>query len=94
MGNKVVTLPESPKGEELEDYIAALFQASGNFVEKQIIERDPADILELDIFSTNYGPEQAVRRLIEVKSGRWGSPTCSRSSGGCSTWALSTGPSS
>ncbi|MEU9083422.1 hypothetical protein [Streptomyces sp. NPDC048357] len=72
MGNKVVTLPESPKGEELEDYIAALFQASGHFVEKQIIERDPADILELDIFSTDYGPEQAVRRLIEVKSGKWG----------------------
>ncbi|MFG2715320.1 hypothetical protein ACGFX2_32875 [Streptomyces goshikiensis] len=41
-------------------------------MEKQIIERDPADILELDIFSTDYGPEQAVRRLIEVKGGKWG----------------------
>lgn len=73
MGNKVVTLPEIPKaGEDLEDYIAALFQASGHFVEKQIIERDPADILELDIFATYYGPDDALRRLIEVKGGRWG----------------------
>lgn len=72
MGNKVVTLPESPKGEELEDYIAALFQASGHFVEKQIIERDPADILELDIFATDYGPDEVVRRLVEVKGGKWG----------------------
>ncbi|MFF5939018.1 hypothetical protein [Streptomyces sp. NPDC012508] len=63
MGNKVVTLPEIPKaGEDLEDYIAALFQASGHFVEKQIIERDPADILELDIFATYYGPDEALRR--------------------------------
>ncbi|GHG19414.1 hypothetical protein [Streptomyces hydrogenans] len=73
MGNKVVTLPEIPKaGEDLEDYIAALFQASGHFVEKQIIERDPADILELDIFATYYGADEALRRLIEVKGGRWG----------------------
>ncbi len=73
MGNKVVTLPEIPKaGEDLEDYIAALFQASGHFVEKQIIERDPADILELDIFATYYGPDEALRRLIEVKGGKWG----------------------
>ncbi|MFI2380482.1 hypothetical protein ACH5AO_36425 [Streptomyces sp. NPDC018964] len=72
MSTKVVTLPESPKGEELEDYIAALFQASGHFVEKQIIESDPSDILELDIFATYYGPEEAVQQLIEVKSGKWG----------------------
>ncbi|WP_345045973.1 hypothetical protein [Streptomyces sannanensis] len=68
-----MTLPDIPKaGEELEDYIAALFQASGHFVEKQIIESDLADILELDIFATGYGPEKAVRRLIEVKGGGWG----------------------
>ncbi|MEV5778709.1 hypothetical protein AB0L49_47285 [Streptomyces antimycoticus] len=73
MSKKVVTLPDIPKaGEELEDYIAALFQASGHFVEKQIVESDPADILELDTFATDYGSEKAVRRLIEVKGGKWG----------------------
>lgn len=41
-------------------------------MEKQIIERDPADILELDIFATYYGSDEALRRLIEVKGGKWG----------------------
>ncbi|MFE3525345.1 hypothetical protein ACFXOD_27695 [Streptomyces sp. NPDC059161] len=72
MGNKVVALPENPQGEALEDYKAALFQASGHFVEKQIIESDPADILELGIFATDYGPEKEVGRLIEAKGGGWG----------------------
>ncbi|MEU1628181.1 hypothetical protein ABZ746_23195 [Streptomyces sp. NPDC020096] len=73
MSKKVVTLPGIPgAGEELEDYVAALFQASGHFVEKQIVESDPADLLELDIFVTDYAPEQIVQRLIEVKGGKWG----------------------
>ncbi|MGW7622283.1 hypothetical protein ACWGLG_41980 [Streptomyces antimycoticus] len=73
MSKEVVTLPDIPKaGEELEDYIAALFQASDHFVEKQIVESDSSDILELDIFATDYGSEKAVRRLIEVKGGKWG----------------------
>lgn len=73
MTNKVVTLPDIPgAGEELEDYIAALFQASGHFVEKQIVESDPADLLELDIVTTDYARDEAVRRLTEVKGGKWG----------------------
>ncbi|MEV6105166.1 hypothetical protein AB0M28_10695 [Streptomyces sp. NPDC051940] len=66
-------LPDIPgAGEELEDYVAALFQASGHFVEKQLVESDPADLLELDIVSTDYTHEEAVRQLIEVKGGGWG----------------------
>lgn len=73
MSKKGVRLPEIPgAGEELEDYIAALFQASGHFVEKQIVESDPTDVLELDIFTTNYAPEKVEQRLIEVKGGNWG----------------------
>ncbi|MFE7028817.1 hypothetical protein ACFU9Y_00795 [Streptomyces sp. NPDC057621] len=73
MSKKVVTVPDIPgAGEELEDYTAALFQASGHFVEKQIVESDPADVLELDIVTTDYTHAEAVRRLTEVKGGRWG----------------------
>jgi hypothetical protein len=73
MSKRVVELPDIPgAGEELEDYVAALFQASGHFVEKQLVESDPADLLELDIFVTDYTPEKAVQRLIEVKGGKWG----------------------
>jgi hypothetical protein len=71
--SKGVSLPEIPgSGDELEDYIAALFQASGHFVEKQIVEADPADLLELDIFATDYASAEVVRRLVEVKGGKWG----------------------
>lgn len=70
---KGVSLPDIPgSGDELEDYIAALYQASGHFVEKQIVEADPADLLELDIFTTDYAPEDVVQRLVEVKGGKWG----------------------
>lgn len=73
MSRRVVKLPDIPgAGEELEDYVAALFQASGHFVEKQLVESDPADLLELDIVSTDYTHEEAVRQLIEVKGGGWG----------------------
>ncbi|MFJ6691556.1 hypothetical protein [Streptomyces sp. NPDC091294] len=73
MSKRVVELPDIPgAGEELEDYVAALFQASGHFVEKQLVESDPADLLELDIFVTDYTPAKAVQRLIEVKGGKWG----------------------
>jgi len=73
MSKKVVTLPDIPgSGDELEDYVAALFQAAGHFVEKQIVQSDPADLLELDIFTTDYAPEPMVQRLIEVKGGKWG----------------------
>ncbi|MFD0112554.1 MULTISPECIES: hypothetical protein [unclassified Streptomyces] len=47
MSKKVVELPDLPAaGEELEDYVAALFQASGHYVEKSIVASDPADIFE------------------------------------------------
>ncbi|MGC5346936.1 hypothetical protein [Streptomyces sp. DT171] len=73
MSKKVVELPDIPAaGEELEDYVAALFQASGHYVEKSIVGSDPADIFELDIVTTDYAHEGAMRRLTEVKGGGWG----------------------
>ena len=68
-----VTLPDIPgAGDELEDYVAALFQASGHFVEKQIVEYAPTAILELDVFTTDYASKKPLRRLTEVKGGDWG----------------------
>ncbi|MEV8311916.1 hypothetical protein AB0P36_32490 [Streptomyces flavidovirens] len=66
-------LPDIPgAGEQLEDYVAALFQASGQFVEKSIVGSDPADLFELDIVTMDYAHEEAIRRLTEVKGGGWG----------------------
>lgn len=70
---KAIILPEIPgAGDELEDYVAALFQASGHFVEKGVIEADPLDLLELDIVATKYSLEGGDTCVVEVKGGKWG----------------------
>ena len=67
-----VSLPDLPKEEEFEDYISALFQSSGYYIERNIIERDVEDVLELDIVITDYGSFPPKIKLLEVKSGKWG----------------------
>lgn len=68
----MATLPAIPKGKELEDYVAALLQCAGYFVEKSIIERGPAEVLEIDMVATRYTGGLPKRLLFEVKSGDWG----------------------
>lgn len=71
----VITLTEIPNaGDDLEDYVAALFQAAGYFVEKNVTERDPKDILELDLVATTYSGHAPVSILCEAKGGEWGWP--------------------
>ncbi|MBB4684636.1 hypothetical protein [Amycolatopsis jiangsuensis] len=65
-------MPSTPEG--LEDYVAALFQASGNYVEKNLIQRDPSDVLELDVVATKYDSMLPESLIAEVKSGNWGYP--------------------
>jgi hypothetical protein len=71
---KTATLEDIPaKAVELEEYVAALFQASRHFVEKQVIEREPeAEILELDAVATSYETGLPYSTLVEAKSGDWG----------------------
>jgi len=69
-----VLLSDIPdKGIDLEHYVAALFQSAGYFVEKNITERDPADVLELDVVASDYSSAQPAQPiLVEVKGGGWG----------------------
>ncbi|MBS9405688.1 hypothetical protein KG088_19090 [Halomonas sp. TRM85114] len=70
---KSVSLPELPKDVEFEDYVAAYLQAAGFFIEKSVIDRGEAEVLELDIIFTNYVENKPpFEKLIEVKSGGWG----------------------
>jgi len=68
-----VSLPELPKGKEFEEFLAAYFQSQGLYVERNILDRQEAEVLELDIITTQYEkgslPEN---KLFEVKSGDWG----------------------
>ncbi|PKQ38168.1 MAG: hypothetical protein CVT59_02775 [Actinobacteria bacterium HGW-Actinobacteria-1] len=68
----MATLSDDPLGLELEDFVAAHFAARGCYVETGIKERDPDELLELDIVWTDYGVEAYRRHAVEVKSGDWG----------------------
>lgn len=59
-------------GADLEDQVAALFQAAGYFVEKNIVDAQPSTILELDVVATKYSGGRPEPCLVEVKSGGWG----------------------
>jgi len=65
-------LVNDPKGLELEDFVAAHFVSRGCYVETGIKERKPAEILELDIFWSDYRRDPPERHPVEVKSGDWG----------------------
>lgn len=68
-----VTLSDIPTtATELEHYVAALFQAAGYYVEKNLIDRAPSDVLELDVVATDYFDQAPRSRLIEAKGGGWG----------------------
>lgn len=65
-------LAKDPKGLELEDFIAAHFVSRGFYVETGVKERNPDEILELDLFWTDYRKEPQERHPVEIKSGGWG----------------------
>ena len=67
-----ISLPEFPKGHEFEEFISAFYQSGRFFIERNIIERDIEEVLELDIISTDYSQSPPLIRLIELKSGDWG----------------------
>jgi hypothetical protein len=62
-----------PRDKDFEDYLSAHFQCGGGYIERNIIERDVEEVLELDIISTTYAAGAAPSPLlIEAKSGGWG----------------------
>jgi hypothetical protein len=65
-------LSANPTGQELEDFVAAHFVSRGVFVEFGVTQRDPTDILELDIVWTDYRDGREAQTPVEVKSGDWG----------------------
>lgn len=64
-------LAADPKGLELEDFVAAHLAVRGVFIAAGVTQRDPEEILELDIVFTDYATNPVVAVPLEVKSGRW-----------------------
>ena len=73
MTQTIISLPKLPTDTEFEDFVSAHLQAAGYFIEKSVINREEAEVLELDIVFTGYkADEPPFEKLIEVKSGSWG----------------------
>ena len=69
-----INLPKLPKGKIFEECVSAFFQSAGQYIERNIIERDIEEILELDIIATDYNSKLPDIKLIEIKSGYRGFP--------------------
>jgi hypothetical protein len=72
MAEKGLKLSKLPKEKEFEEYVSSLFQSDGFYIEKNIIDRQDKEILELDSIVTNYNTIVPRFRFVEVKSGDWG----------------------
>ena len=69
---KKISLPDLPKDEYYEDFVAALLCAGGYYIEKRIDLRDPTNILELDVVTSKYYSDHVEKTLSEIKSAGWG----------------------
>jgi len=69
----MVRLPKDLKGKEFEEFVAAIFQAAGFYVERNITERGKEEVLELDIVLMDYRQEPCPEtKLVEAKARGWG----------------------
>ena len=72
MPDEAIELVRRPRDADYEEYICAYFQAGGLYVEKSITYREVEELLELDIITTDFDIETIDKKLIEIKSGKWG----------------------
>lgn len=72
MADTKLTLPDLPKDEFYEDYVAAVLSIGGLFLERRLILNQPVNILELDVVTTRIEPNMVEKTLSEIKSAGWG----------------------
>ena len=66
-------LPEIPRGQFLEDAVAAALQGARFYIERSVHEsQDGTETLELDVIASRYDPPLSRIFLAEIKSGGWG----------------------
>lgn len=68
----VISLAPLPKEKEFEEYCAAFLQLGGHYIERNLIQREEEEVLELDIIVTDYDSSPPETRLVEAKSSAWG----------------------
>lgn len=72
MADTKLTLPDLPRDEFYEDYVAAVLSIGGLFLERRLILNKPVNILELDVVTTKIDASTVEKTLSEIKSAGWG----------------------
>ena len=67
----VAELAKDPREWELEDLVSAHLAARGCYIETSVTEKNPDQLLELDIVWTDYRKDREELHPVEVKSGDW-----------------------
>ncbi len=68
-----LALPQIPKDAYYEDYVAAILNAGGYYLERSVHRAENnTELLELDVVATKFMPDNIDSTIIEVKSGGWG----------------------
>ena len=71
--NVTLQLPTLPKDSYYEDYVAAILNAGGYYLDRSVHRtEDGLDLLELDVVATKFEAEHYEDTIVEVKSGGWG----------------------
>ena len=66
-------LPSIPKDCYYEDYVAAILNAGGYYLDRSVHRtEDGLDLLELDVVATKFEIDHYKTTIVEVKSGGWG----------------------
>ena len=69
-----ISIPLIPKDYAYEDYVAAILNLGGYYLERGIHKRAGKDILELDIVTNKFNNKGVEKTISEIKSGGWGFP--------------------
>ena len=64
-----ISLPVHPVEKLYEDYVTAIIQCGGYFVERGLRKREKIDLLELDVVATKI-TDEVDKCIVEIKSGK------------------------
>lgn len=66
-------VPKIPKDSYYEDYVAALLNAGGYYLQRSVHRyKEGVELLELDVVATKFNADSVKNTVIEIKSGGWG----------------------
>lgn len=66
-------LPKIPKDAYYEDYVAALLNTGGYYLQRSVHRyEEGVEMLELDVVATKITPDKVDKKVVEIKSGGWG----------------------